>query len=166
MANMRNSREINSLNKVIDVMATLYNKTCKIAQDEYSKHDIDVMVDNEHYGVIEVKQRNFDGYQIKKYSKDGFMLEAIKYDYLKTKRSMYINYFETNGKEGMVMWNISSIGKCEKANIMANKTTDFDNRNIVNKQSLLLKLCDASKLIINNDGWKEVNGDEFLKYFG
>lgn len=35
---------------------------------------------------------------------------------------------------------------------MANKTTDFSNRKIVSKSSLLLKLSDSLKCIVYNEG--------------
>lgn len=99
---MRKDRELHSLNQVIEMFKSLYNTECVI-ESEYSKHDLNAFKNGEFYGCLEVKQRNFTPQQIKKYSEEGFMLEGIKYDYLKDKRSLYINYFEIDGKFAIIM---------------------------------------------------------------
>jgi hypothetical protein len=95
---MRYNRELESLAVVQEYLATKGFST-EVELDEFSHNDLFVTSEKYNGAKIEVKQRHFTLNQVMKYSVEGFIMEEMKYNYLRGFRSLYINYFMCGDKK-------------------------------------------------------------------
>ena len=159
---MRGDVEMKSLSKVIDMFAG-YGITATVEEDEFAHHDLNVKGEKNN-GIAEVKQRYLTVDNFIRYSNEGFMMENYKYNHLKQQRSVYVNYFVLNSLEVILFWDVSKITNKNIKTIYAPKTTSFDNNNYVQKDIILLKIDDASKILyLNEDGWQETNKQKLFE---
>lgn len=84
---MRGNRELASLEWVKEVVASK-GWTATESPDKYDHYDLKI---EEIDCLIEVKQRMLNRETFKRYNKEGFMLENLKYNFLRGKRSLYCN---------------------------------------------------------------------------
>ena len=159
-------KEINSIRKVIECLDQILaiELTGLTANwNMYASHDIDLTFNGNKKASIEVKNRNiYNNQQLKLYINEGFVIEKNKYDYLITQPNpIYTNYctFEHNNggtSELYLFWNLNKMKDLKPFTMMANSTTERDNRNVKEKQSYLL---DPSKAKVYVKHWGYVENE-------
>lgn len=107
---------------------------------------------------IEVKERLCNYEQFKNYSKEGFILENTKYNFLKGKLNRYMNLFRINGYIFIISWDINKIDN----NILlkgCKATTDFEDTKLVDKQVRLLKPNQGKIFILKENRYENIDFD-------
>lgn len=144
-------RELISINKVMEVLGEYFTQSGLTHNyDQYSSHDVDltgITSMNINYECkLEVKQRNVTNLQLKQYfNEGGLMIEDIKYNHLKQfKNKLYANYINNSHYQLILVWNLDKLTNVVKKTIVANATTEFENREKKDKPSQLLSLNDVS----------------------
>lgn len=155
---MREGREMKTLKKVIDGLKNYFTLT--IEEDEYCKHDLK---DNNKHITIEVKQRDLSLSELFKYGDEGFILQEDKYNHLKDNRGYYVNLFNINNIEFMLIWNVKKIiPKIEDK--LCRITTTFNNLEYRHKKVILLTFFSAHKYLINiNNNWLPIGPMELIQ---
>ena len=129
-----------------------YNVTPEIVfSDEMAHYDLLVKPSqrNPEGCYIEVKHRRLSLYQMYIYMRDGFMIEHMKYSYLKPRKGFYVCTFNIDGLEGLFMWDMSQIEVSFIDNFLG-ATTDFYTEPI-EKKTAFLPVSNA-QLFVRKDG--------------
>lgn len=169
------SRELESINKVVERISNHFIAT-GLTDDynQYCSHDVDltgVTTNGTYTAALEVKERNFSINELKQYSKEGLMIERIKYDHLmKQKNPMYANYFNNNKFELILIWNMTNVKNLKQKDLVCSKTTQFANTDKVTKDTLLLSIDECSlifikyKDVVTEFPWHKSNIKHIKKY--
>lgn len=128
------------------------------SQDKFQHYDL--VTEN---GIqIEVKARRFTNNQFLLYSKQGFIIEEVKYEFLEQVNGRYINTFqlESNGKsfDLLVIWKIGKEGVRMKGfeERILPSNTDFSGAYDRTKSVNYLHLADQRLYVRISDNWVEI----------
>jgi hypothetical protein len=158
-------KELTSMKKVIeclDQILTIEVTGLTANWSIYASHDIDLTSYVNKKPSIQGTNRNISNLQLKLKINEGFVIEKNKYDYLITQPNpIYTNYctFEHNNggtSELYLFWNLNKMKDLKPFTMMANSTTERDNRNVKEKQSYLL---DPSKAKVYVKHWGYVENE-------
>lgn len=126
----------------------------------------DVICKKEGQGdrYIEVKRRRFTVSDFLRYSKEGFIYENTKYQFLKDKLGFYINVINLNGIDYIFSWyvglNTSLRFRWESKNCRA--TTDFANNAYVQKMVSYVYPVNASIIKCDGGEFNSISYDELI----
>lgn len=145
-----NEREIKSINAVMSVMNQYFTATGLTNNyDAFCSHDVNAtgITSNgtTYERAIEIKERLIDKNVVIEYTKDGWMIEKIKYNHLiQQKNPLYVNYIQTDRYNLILTWNLNKLTTLKESIIKCKKTTEYSNANIVNKDCFLLTIEDVA----------------------
>jgi len=149
---MRSNKELDSLNSVKDILA-LSGITATETEGQFDKHDLDCSND----GIIEVKERWIDKTKFTQYSKEGFILEDIKYQYLLGKKSLYCNLFDYSENKIALFWNVNKINS-NITKMNCKSTTTFSNTSYTSKQIHLVNIDQCAYIFVyDNNMWTKTD---------
>ena len=149
---MRSNKELDSLNSVKDILA-LTGITATETVNQFAHYDLDCSND----GIIEVKERWIDKSKFTQYSKEGFILEDIKYKYLFGKKSLYCNLFDYSENKIALFWNVNKINS-NITNMNCKATTTFSNTSYTSKQIHLVNIDQCAYIFVyENDMWSKTD---------
>jgi len=149
---MRSNKETNSLNSVKDILA-LSGITATETINQYEHYDLDCSND----GIIEVKERWIDKTKFTQYSKEGFILEDIKYQYLLGKKSLYCNLFDYSENKIALFWNVNNINS-NITKMNCKSTTTFSNTSYTSKQIHLVNIDQCAYIFVyDNNMWTKTD---------
>lgn len=161
---MRSNRENESLKLVTDLLnQNLKDIIVTESSDPYAHYDLLVSGYSKPI-YIEVKERMNRYVQPKDFilfSKQGWQLEMIKYNFLVGKPNRYINLFRVNGEIIIMTWDVNIITKKYKE-LYCKQTTEFEYQDWVNKDSLLLTPEMGTTYILKNNKYEVIDFKELI----
>lgn len=127
-------------------------------------YDVLCKKDGQDDRYIEVKRRRFTVNDFIKYSKEGFIYENTKYQFLKDKFGFYMNVINLNGIDYIFSWyvglNTSLRFRWENKNCRA--TTDFANNAYVSKMVSYVYPVNASIIKCEGGEFSSISYDELI----
>lgn len=156
---MRTERETASLELVKGfIKQQIPTAVVTFSEGQYDHYDV-LVNDAVH---IEVKERLLNYSEFKRYTPQGLILEATKYQFLTSvEEGRYVNLFNINGVQFLMIWNPKHI-TTEPQDKQCRATTDFTNTNFKAKSVFLLSPKDAKIHILINDVWTRVSYQQLL----
>jgi hypothetical protein len=162
---MRGNREQYSLN-VVSSLIKKQHPECVITEsmDKYAHYDLLIMSEGKKM-LIEVKERMNKYCELSnfiQYSREGWMCEQIKWDFLVGRPHRYINMFVIKGETVIITWDLNNIVN-KKVDMSCPKTTDFERNDKVNKVSTLLSPNEGTIYLKDGDDFNVVTFDNLIK---
>lgn len=143
-----------------------YNATSsdKGGNTSFLHYDVICKKEGQEDRYIEVKRRRFSVADFLKYSKEGFIYENTKYQFLKDKFGFYMNVINLNGIDYIFSWyvglNTSLRFRWESKNCRA--TTDFANNAYVQKMVSYVYPVNASIIKCEGEEFSSISYDELI----
>lgn len=159
---MRSKDEIYSIELVKEFFHYI-GKTTSESSEKYASYDLIVYNDINDLRYIEVKNRRLTPEQFNKYAPYGFLIEKLKYNFLKEHNGFYVNTINFGSFEVIISWYIGKGGiviSDFENNILPSKT-DFENSTTITKQVSYLPL-DKAEIIIKDNCWIASNTEELF----
>ena len=162
------TEELKSVGLVIAFLKSRgYNATSsdKGGNTSFLHYDVICKKEGQEDRFIEVKRRRFTVSDFLRYSKEGFIYENTKYQFLKDKFGFYMNVINLNGIDYIFSWyvgiNTSLRFRWEGKSCRA--TTDFDNNNYVEKLVSYVYPANAQIIKCENGEFSPIKYDDLIK---
>ena len=160
--------ELKSVGLVIDFLKSVgYSATSsdKGGNTSFLHYDVICKKEGQLDRYIEIKNRRFSVADFIRYSKQGFIYENTKYQFLKDKFGFYMNVINLNGVDYIFSWyvglNTSLRFRWESKNCRA--TTDFANNGYVSKMVSYVYPANAQIIKCENGEFSNIKYEDLIE---